>query len=466
MENHIDLAIKRLNSISKKNLLTEGDANFLYETIDNYFGVFQRNQKFSEVEKKISPKFGEFLNFFGAEKGLRFATNYFLFAYTLAKNYRECQIEIEEQIAQPFKDWVEREWGLYSGNVKTIPMGEEFVFFCRHATAQGMYAPGKATYTFSKALLEHNHSVTLIILGDLDDKFKVLARRFPKLTLATLTLEKNVERFEALVSLLVQLRPRVVLTEIEFDLASVLSILGPSIPVMLLSSGYYNLPWYDKIGLTDTLSDNPVGNRTSDHFVVPAYVTNELLRIPLEPEIIERARDVLGIAKQDIVIGSFARMEKFSDEFANVLLAVLERTKNTKILIAGPNDSSLVVRSFKKHFKDQRALVLGESDTQILGNCVDIGLDTFPTHSGFSMLELMAKGVPVVSKNDEGIDGYWRHRLPGLLCSSDEEVIDRLCELSDDEKLRTKFSLQTSEFIDAQERDAAFVSAVHEALVA
>ena len=46
MENHIDLAIKRLNSISKKNLLTEGDANFLYETIDNYFGVFQRNQKF------------------------------------------------------------------------------------------------------------------------------------------------------------------------------------------------------------------------------------------------------------------------------------------------------------------------------------------------------------------------------------------------------------------------------------
>ena len=138
----------------------------------------------------------------------------------------------------------------------------------------------------------------------------------------------------------------------------------------------------------------------------------------------------------------FARMEKFSDEFANVLLAVLERTKNTKILIAGPNDSSLVVRSFSKYFKDQRALVLGESDTQILGNCVDIGLDTFPTHSGFSMLELMAKGVPVVSKNDEGIDGYWRHRLPGLLCSNDEEVIDRLCELSDDEKLRIEFSFK------------------------
>ena len=128
----------------------------------------------------------------------------------------------------------------------------------------------------------------------------------------------------------------------------VLSILGPSIPVMLLSSGYYNLPWYDKIGLTDTLSDNPVGNRTSDHFVVPAYVTNELLCTPLESGIIERARDVLGISKQDIVIGSFARMEKFSDEFANVLLAVLERTKNTEIL-HGP--LILVVCSFKKHLR-------------------------------------------------------------------------------------------------------------------
>ena len=31
--------------------------------------------------------------------------------------------------------------------------------------------------------------------------------------------------------------------------------------------------------------------------------------------------------------------------------------------------------------------------------------------------------------------------------SNDEEVIDRLCELSDDEKLRIEFSLQTSEFI-------------------
>ena len=63
MENHIDLAIKRLNSISKKNLLTDGDAQFLYETIDNYFGAFQRSQKFSDIEKNIAQvwRFSNFL---------------------------------------------------------------------------------------------------------------------------------------------------------------------------------------------------------------------------------------------------------------------------------------------------------------------------------------------------------------------------------------------------------------------
>ena len=79
------------------------------------------------------------------------------------------------------------------------------------------------------------------------------------------------------------------------------------------------------------------------------------------------------------------------------------------------------------------------------------------------MLELMAKGVPVVSKNDEGID------ITGIVRVSFVQAMRKLmiasvnCQMT---RLRTKFSLQTSEFIDAQERDAAFVNAVYEALVA
>ena len=52
------------------------------------------------------------------------------------------------------------------------------------------------------------------------------------------------------------------------------------------------------------------------------------------------------------------------------------------------------------------------------------------------MLELMAKNVPVVAINDEGIDGYWKQRLPELLCSSDDEMVELLCKLIDDEGFR------------------------------
>ena len=38
----------------------------------------------------------------------------------------------------------------------------------------------------------------------------------------------------------------------------------------------------------------------------------------------------------------------------------------------------------------------------LAGHCINIGIDTFPTHSGFSVMEIMAaKGIPVVSKLDE-----------------------------------------------------------------
>ena len=51
-------------------------------------------------------------------------------------------------------------------------------------------------------------------------------------------------------------------------------------------------------------------------------------------------------------------------------------------------------------------------------------LSTFPLHSGLLILELIAKNVPVVAKNDEGIDGYRKQRLQELLCTSKEQLVD------------------------------------------
>ena len=259
-------------------------------------------------------------------------------------------------------------------------------------------------------LLEDGASATLVALGQIDETFQKLAEQYPNFTLAKLTQPRMADRFLSLCSLLAQVRPKAILTEIEFDIVSIFAILGPKMPVILLSAGYYNCR-YNKIGLTDTIADDPVGNRHNDFFVVPTYVANELLNPNLEQSVIAEARKILGIEEGQVVLGSFARMEKLSTSFVNVLTRVLDASKRSKVLLAGPNDSSSVISGLGSHFTNQRALVLGQSDVHILGHCVDIAIDTFPLHSGFSMLELMAKGVPIVAKNDKGIDGYGKQRL-------------------------------------------------------
>ena len=450
--------------ISKVNACTKEDALFVKKTVDRYFAEFQRSQKFKIAEIAVSPRFKELLEFFNKNDGAVFATQYFLFAYTLADNYRDCQVRIEAEIAKPYKDWVSRRWSENAALVKNIMAGEEYVFICRHATTQGMYAPGKSTYTFLRALLEHGASATLVVNGHVDDTFKRLSKKYSDFTLAKLTLPTMDERFNSLCDLLSQIRPKAILTEIEFDIASIVAILGPKMPVVLLSAGYYNLPWYDKIGLTDTIADNPVGDRHDDFFVVPTYVANELLNPELDQSVIAKARDIIGIEEGQVVLGSFARMEKFSARFVNVLTRALDASRMSKVLLAGPNDSSSVISNLGSHVNNRRAIVLDKSNVHILGHCVDIAIDTFPLHSGFSMLELMAKGVPVVAKNDKGIDGYGKQRLPELLCQSEDEMLELICDLIDCEATRHSFGQKTKKFMERQNRDSVFVNELNKAI--
>ena len=163
--------------------------------------------------------------------------------------------------------------------VEGINVGGEYVFLAA-TTTRDVHA-GKSTYTFIRALLENGARATLVVIGQIDDTFKKLSKKYPNFTLAKLTHKTMVERFSAFCALLSHIKPRAILTEIEFDIASIVAILGPKMPVVLLSAGYYNLPWYDKIGLTDTIADNPVGDRHKDFFVVPTYVANELLNLSL-----------------------------------------------------------------------------------------------------------------------------------------------------------------------------------------
>ena len=442
-------------------------AEFVFHSINRYFGEFKRNQCFREADLALSPKFEQLLKYFGNEEGVVFASQYFLFAYTLTEtNYKQSQLRIEADVAQPYLHWVRDRWAEFKPAVKGIGVGDEMVFLCRHAVTQGMYAPGKSTFTFIKALLESGERVTLVVLGEIGVEFKSLAGNFSNFTLARLNASSIKQKLSSLIAFLSRIRPKALMTEIEFDIVSVLAILEPQFPVVLLSAGYYNLPWYDKIGLTDTLADSPVGQRHSDFFTIPTYVSHELLDPHIDLGRIKNVKSELGFSDDDVIVGSFARMEKFSAAFGGVLKTVLDRRPRAKVLLAGPNDQANITQAIRPYGDTNRAWVFGQADVHLLGRCVDIAVDTFPLHSGFSMLELMAKNVPVVAMNDEGIDGYWKQRLPELLCSSDDEMVELLCKLIDDENFRDSCIQKTESFMNSQQQDALFVNALREALAA
>ena len=78
----------------------------------------------------------------------------------------------------------------------------------------------------------------------------------------------------------------------------------------------------------------------------------------------------------------------------------------------------------------------------------------------------MAKKVPVVSMNDEGIEGNWRQRLPELLCSTDDEMVELLCRLINDACFRDSCIQKTKSLMASQQHDAQFVSVLRQALAA
>ena len=128
--------------------------------------------------------------------------------------------------------------------------GEKYIFICRHATTSGGYAPGSSIYTFCNALLNFNKEVILIVYGSIDDEFKNLEVKNKNFKVFMIDQTLSFEfKCKMTVNILKHNKPKLILTEIEFELPSILSILRVPIPMIFLSPGYYNLPWYNKIGL-------------------------------------------------------------------------------------------------------------------------------------------------------------------------------------------------------------------------
>ena len=452
--------IKTLTNISKQSSISTENAQETAHIINRYFGEHKRDQAFRQIEGVISVRFKELLEQFDFNNGVIFSTSYYLFCYTLTDptiGYQTVQNNIYSNVAVPFKKWVENKGALFTKLINDIKEGDDYLFICRRAVVSGNYAPGKSIYTYAEALLARGENVWIVALWEADKGFKKLKKKYPKLRLTVLFTAEIEVSLVSVIEILKLAEPKVILTETEFDLPGVLGIINKKIPMFYLAQGYYNLPWYDLIGVNTNLSEIHQGRSENDFFHLPIWVSQDILAPEADHDAILRVKDELGLNAQDFVIGSFARMEKFTEPFLDFLSRILAQENTFKVILAGPNNNKSVIEKLKRFVEEKRAIILPSVDVNIVGHCLNIGLDTFPLHSGYAVLELMAKGIPVLSKKDKFLGSLVDDRLPETLKKTEDELQILISNLMKDPKLLNEYRIKTNQFIACHSKSDLFL---------
>jgi hypothetical protein len=467
MTNFVEKDVQALESISKESIITAEHAGNVGVILNRYFNEHDRNQTFQKVEKLISQRFSDIIVHFDLDNGTQFASAFYLFCYTLTNietGYTRVQNSIYTHIAIPFQSWVKDKGTMVEALMSAVPEGDDYVFICRRAEVNGAYAPGKSVYTYAEALLARGESVWIIALWSSDEKFIELKKRYNKLRISVLFTSSLEVNLISIIEILKLAEPKVILTETEFELPSILGILNSKIPMIYLAQGFHNLPWYDLIGINDNLDPAHTGRSKKDFFDLPVWVARDILAPEVDLNAINQTKIELGIDKNDFIIGAFARMEKFTEPFLNFICRCLDTEKSLKVILAGPNDTQLVEEKLKQFSNEGRAIVLPFVDVNIVGHCIDLGIDTFPLHSGYSVLELMAKNIPVLAKKDKFLGSLISDRLPDALKATEDDLIALITDLANNPKLLDTFKLKTNEFMILHDKSEKFLKVLDDSI--
>lgn len=457
---HLYDSIEALRKYSTEKRISHNQAMHIGQVINEYFSVFNRAQEFHGTELLLIKRFGDILKSFDMDNGINFAQLFFLFCYTLTDNYHEVQKTIHDNLAIPYKKWVLQKWSMFKPEISNIPKGESYVYLCRHATVRGLYAPGMTTFTHIKTLLNDDRKVSMIVLNDLSREFEQLDMTYKNFNIIKLQSSNNINRFKLLLQILKIVKPKVIFTEIEFDIISILSILSTPIPIIYFSPGVYNLPWYNKICVTGNILKNYVGNRGKDIYKIPSYLDLEIINPKVDPKAVESLKVELGITGSDFVIGQFARMEKFQEPFLKLIKEILDAVPNSKVILAGPNDRGRVENALSNFIPSGRAIILPPSDVHVLGHCLNIGLDTFPNHSGFSIIEMMAKGIPVVSIEDEEMNTIAEMHPEDIYVKNTNDALATIISLANDKEFYSRKKKNISSFIHKFDKGIDFLKKI------
>ena len=138
------------------------------------------------------------------------------------------------------------------------------------------------------------------------------------------------------------------------------------------------------------------------------------------------------------IIGCYGRFELVSEEYLSVIKTILNEKDDVIFFVFGPGDRSSAANYFTRNGLRDRVIISGTSDPHVLGWTLDIFCEQWPVWSGQSSLEVMAKGIPVVSYMHEDLSSFIEPYLPlrdaELVTMSHQEYVDMVIRLLEDKE--------------------------------
>ncbi|MDA9148534.1 glycosyltransferase [Alphaproteobacteria bacterium] len=419
----------------------------LLKLLEFYF-LNGRPKYLKKCQQELTSFIPEIMNEMTFDELMHIIPNYYQFCYTVTieGGFLKNQIYIKKKLLLPFSKTVTKKLDsldLQPLNYNTVD--DNYLLICRHAVTKGMYAPGAALYSISSGLLNLGKKIIIVSLGNVDKQFLNLMQKNSNLTIfnnkTTITAEKQLEHLR---KICFSFKPSKVITEMPVNIATALYFSNISSKIIYWSPGFTQVPWFDKILLVPELFNEDVF-KSKKYIKVPQSLNIQLLNPKVDVSLINKYKKEYNIGPLDFVIGTFARYEKISVSFLKLVSNLLNNNKNRKIIIAGTNDNSIAKKMLKKFIENKQATILGFSDVHILGNCCNIFLDTIPYPCGFSAIEIMAKGKPVVALNQENLDNYKKSRVDELILENESELNHIITKLENNIKFYDAMSEKSIE---------------------
>lgn len=373
--------------------------------------------------------FPNHLNKKNLDEGIFFAKLFFLMVYTSTrKNLHFYQVEIYQKVMLKFHFWLKKQVDEMKFSKLDWEAQDCFLLYLRHGIINGSYAPSKVMLVNAINLKKAypKSRIEIICEETITEDFLKVAEQNE--IIVSRIGGSELEKLILLSQRLLELKPRYIFTEMEISPLSLLYTSGLPVPVVYHAQGFYANPLCDVVGLPDYLRPGPHEILNRINFRRLEYGTTlGFLRGELDGTQRLITRSEMKIHPEQIVVGNFARYEKFSVDYLRFLRRLAQVEKRLVLFIAGPNDQAVAIRELES-IPDYQKRIYPKVDVHKFGWAFDLAIDTFPFPAGFSSLEIQAKGIPVCCFKMDDAEILSSQREPEWTCESELDAMKKILD--------------------------------------